>query len=116
MTAPPTVETELHSQIHRVEQQVRWQRQKADALALLPDQEGRVVSRLLVLRNTQANRDAVRVGAGILRAAYPARTADALAAVRGTSSWPGAAIAWINVEGGSARLLDGPPRGVEVGR
>src|SRR6187551_1290353 len=32
------IETELHSQVHRVEQQVRWQRQKADALGLLPDQ------------------------------------------------------------------------------
>ena len=111
-----TIETELHSQVHRVEQQVRWQRQKADALGLLPDQEGRIVSRLLVLRNTQANREAVRGAKGILHAAYPARTTDAVTALRGTSEWQGAAIIWITVEGGRARLLDGPPRGVEVGR
>jgi transcriptional regulator with XRE-family HTH domain len=111
-----TIETEVHSQVHRVEQQVRWQRQKADALALRPDQEGRAVSRLLVVRNTHANRDAIRAGKGIIDAAYPARSTEAVASLRGLSPWPGAAIAWMTVEGGRARLLDGPPRGVEVGR
>jgi HTH-type transcriptional regulator/antitoxin HipB len=111
-----TIETELHSQVHRIEQQVRWQGQKADALALLPDHEGRVVSRLLVLRNTQANRHAIRAAKGIIVAAYPARSAEAVASLRGLSPWPGAAVVWMTVEGGIARLLDGPPRGVEVGR
>jgi hypothetical protein len=111
-----SVETELHSQVRRVEQQVRWQGQKADGLSMLPGHEGRVVSRLLVLRNTQANRDAIRAARGIIEGAYPARTADAVAALRGGSRWPGAAIAWMTVEGGRGRLLDGPPRGVSVGR
>ena len=74
-----TVATELHSQVRRVEQQLRWQVQKADALALQPDQQGRSISRLLVLRNTQATRDVVRAAAATFAAAYPARTADAVA-------------------------------------
>jgi transcriptional regulator with XRE-family HTH domain len=49
-----TVATEIHSQVRRVEQQIRWQVQKADGLGLQPDQAGRSVSRLLMLRNTQA--------------------------------------------------------------
>ena len=64
-----TVATELHSQLRRLEQQIRWQTQKADALATHADQQGRSVSRLLVLRNTQAIRDAVRAGAATLAAA-----------------------------------------------
>ncbi len=38
-----SVETELHSQVRRVEQQVRWQGQKADGLSMLPGHEGRRV-------------------------------------------------------------------------
>jgi transcriptional regulator with XRE-family HTH domain len=111
-----TVETELHSQLRRLEQQVRRQAQKADALAALPEQQGRAVSRLLVLRNTQAIRDALKAGAAALGAAYPARTADAVAAVRNGTRWPGPAVAWMTVEQGRARLLDAPPRGISVGR
>ena len=111
-----TLETEFSSQMRRVEQQVRWQGQKADALALLPDQAGRAVSRLLIVRNTQANRDAIRAASGILRAAFPARSADAVASLRGVAPWPGAAIVWMDVERGRARRLDGPPRGMTVGR
>jgi transcriptional regulator with XRE-family HTH domain len=111
-----TVATELHSQLRRVEQQVRWQAQKADALAALPDQQGRHVGRLLVLRNTQAMRDVVRAAAVSLAAAYPARSSDAVTSLRGETPWPGAAVAWMNVEAGRARLLDGPPRGVAPGR
>ena len=57
-----TVATELQSRLLRVEQQVRWHQQKADALMSLPEYAERRVSRLLVLRNTQAIRDAVRIG------------------------------------------------------
>jgi hypothetical protein len=39
-----------------------------------------------------------------------------VAALRGEAPWPGSAIAWMQLERGSARLLDGPPRGVAVGR
>ncbi len=115
-TGDATVATELHSQVRRVEQQLRWQMQKADALALQADQQGRSVSRLLVLRNTQATRDVVRAAAATFAAAYPARTADAVTSLRHGTPWPGPAIAWMRIDGGGARLLDGPPRGIAVGR
>jgi transcriptional regulator with XRE-family HTH domain len=111
-----TVATELHSQVRRVEQQIRWQIQKADALALQPDQEGRSVSRLLVLRNTQATREVIRAASATISAAYPARTVDAIAALREGAPWPGAALVWMRVDGGGAVLLDGPRRGISVGR
>ena len=115
-TGDATVATELHSQVRRVEQQIRWQVQKADALASQADQQGRSISRLLVLRNTQATRDVVRAAAATFAAAYPARTADAVTSLRHGTAWPGPAIAWMRIDGGGARLLDGPPRGIAVGR
>ena len=111
-----TVETELHSQLRRIEQQVRWQTQKADALASQPDQHGRSVSRLLVLRNTHAIRVVVTAGTATLAAAYPARSRDAVDSLRSGVAWPGSAIAWMTIDGGRARLLDTPPRGITVGR
>jgi len=115
-SGPDTVATEIHSQLRRVEQQIRWAVQKTDALAELPDGQGRRVERLLVVRNTAAMRDVVRAGAATLAASYPARAGDALASLRGTAPWPGAAMVWATVERGEARLLGGPPRGVTVGR
>ena len=111
-----TVATELHSQVRRVEQQIRWQMQKADALALQPDQQGRPISRLLVLRNTQATRDVARTAAATFTSVYPARTADAVGSLREGTVWPGAAVVWMRVDAAGAVLLDGPPRGVPVGR
>ena len=111
-----TVVTELHSQVRRVEQQIRWHTQKADALALQSDQEGRSVSRLLVLRNTQATRDVVRAAMAVFAAAYPARSVDAIAAIREGAPWPGPAVIWMRVDGRGAALLDTPPRGISVGR
>ncbi len=111
-----TVASEMQSQLRRVEQQVRWSAQKADALAALPEQVGRRVSRLLVLRNSAAMRDVVRAAASTLAAAYPAPCAEAVASLTGPAPWPGPAIVWANVERGSARLLGGPPRGIVVGR
>ena len=108
--------TELNSQLRRVEQQIRWSTQKADALAALPEFAGERVGRLLVVRNTAAMRDVVRTAAGTLSAAYPARAVDALASLTGEAPWPGAAMIWANVEGGRARILDGAPRGIVVGR
>jgi transcriptional regulator with XRE-family HTH domain len=113
---PTLLATELHSQLRRVEQQVRWAVQKEEALALLPDHAGRQVSRLLVLRNTAATREAVQAAARTLRAAYPARAADALTSLTGGAPWPGPTVLWAIVERGAARLMDGPPRGIVVGR
>ncbi len=113
---PDVVTVEIHSQLRRVEQQIRWASQKADALARLPELEGQHVSRLLVLRNTSAMREVGRVAAETLGAAYPGRAADAVAALRGTAPWPGSAIVWADVTRGAAHLLERPPRGVAVGR
>jgi len=113
---PDTVATELQSQLRRVEQQIRWSQEKAGALGALPEQERRRVGRLLVVRNTHAIREVMRAAEATMRAAYPARTQDAAAALTGTDPWPGAAIAWMNLDHGVATLLDGTPRGVRVGR
>ncbi len=113
---PDVVAVEIHSQLRRVEQQIRWATQKADALAALPEQERRRVHRLLVLRNTAATREVGRLAADTLGAAYPGRSADAVAALRGTAPWPGRAVIWATVERGEAHLLDGPPRGIAMGR
>ena len=110
------VPTELQSELRRVEQQIRWSVQKADALAATPELAGDRVSRLLVVRNTAAMRETVRAAARTLAAAYPARAADAVASLTADRPWPGAALLWANVEPGQARILDGPPRGVTVGR
>ena len=113
---PDTVATELQSQLRRVEQQVRWARQKADALAELPAYQDRHVSQLLVLRNTHAMREVARAAHETLTTAYPARTREAVAALRGEARWPGSAIVWMRVDQGIAYLLDAPPRGVTLGR
>lgn len=113
---PATVSTELQSQLRRVEQQIRWAAQKTDALAAMTEQEGRRVSRLLVLRNTAAMREVARAASETLAAAYPARTTDAVASLTTDVTWPGAAIVWMTVERGTARLLDGPPRDMALGR
>ena len=114
--AHDVVVTELHSQIRRVEQQIRRSVQKADALAAMPEFTGQRVGRLLVVRNTAALRDVGRAATHTFAAAYPARAEDALASLAGTKPWPGAAVLWANVERGRAALLDGPPRGIQVGR
>lgn len=113
---PDTIASELQSQLRRVEQQIRWCTQKTDALAILPEQAGRRTSRLLVLRNTAAMREVVRAATETMRAAYPSRTADAIASLTGAAPWPGPSVVWMTVERGRATLLDGVPRGVAVGR
>ena len=90
--------------------------EKADALAALPAQHGRRVSQLMVLRNTHALREVARAAHETLGAVYPAATRDAVTALRGETRWPGSAIVWMRVERGRATLLDGPPRGVGLGR
>ena len=110
------VATELHSQLPRVEQQVRWSTQKADALGAMPEHAGATVSRLLVVRNTVAMREIARTAQSTLVAAYPGRVADALGSLTAEAPWPGPTLVWAIVERGDARLMDGPPRGVTVGR
>ena len=54
---------------------------------------------------------------GNARVRVPVRTADVHAALTTADApWPGPGIVWADVEGGRARILERPPRGVGVGR
>lgn len=117
LRGPDSVVTEAHSLLARVEQQIRWANEKADAVAGLPGFGGRRVCRLLLLRNTSANRDVVRSAPQVFEAAYPGRASDAYDALTQESGrFPDAALLWVEVRGTSSRLLARPPRGVGVGR
>jgi transcriptional regulator with XRE-family HTH domain len=115
------VACEAQSELRRLEQQVRWSRAKADALALARQGDAdrtpeRMVGRLLLLRSTERTRAIVSLYSGLVAAAYPARTRDAYAALTGTAPWPGDALIWCRVQSGRATVLEGPPRGIGVGR
>ena len=106
---PALVASELESDLRRIEQLLRWSQEKA---ASLPSADGwaswsavpsPVVSRLLIVRHTRANRAAVADARRQLRDAFPADPQDALDALHGTARWPGAALVW-------ARLDANPPR------
>ena len=110
---------EVQSWLRRLEQLVRWSGQKADSLGSSTLVGGRptpLVSGLLVVRSTDANRTVARAYEAVMRTAYPARTADAVASLREGEPWPGAAIVWVRMDGSIVHLLDGPPRGVALGR
>ena len=115
------VATEVQSRMDRLEQQVRWAQDKAHSLPsaelwrFLP--AAPTISRLLVLRSTVATRELARRFQATLGSAYPARTADVhRALVAGMVPWPGAGILWADVHGDTVRILDRPPRGVDLGR
>lgn len=104
--------TELQSEMRRLEQVIRWQAAKARAL---PSWEGFVhlgeeprISQLLIVRRTRATRAVAAQFERQLRAAFPTHPDDAVAALTGTSPWPGgAALAWMVVDGTGARLVPG---------
>ena len=112
------VAVESESTLRRIEQQVRWATAKADGLAADRHRLGlhAPVSRLLLLRTTVTNRRIAATYADVLQVAYPARSADAYAALTGVARWPGPAIIWCQTSGVSATLLAQPPRGIAVGR
>jgi hypothetical protein len=74
------------------------------------------VDRLPVLRSTQANRSIPEEFEQTLASAYPARARDVAAGLRGEGRWPGSGIVWVVREGSRTHLMDGPPRGVRLGR
>ena len=119
---PVAIASEVQSELRRLEQQVRWNNEKADGLAARLAEEaspgsGPAVSRLLVLRSTISTRAIAARFEATLAAAYPARAADVYQALTSESApWPGAGIAWMRVERGQALLLRHPPRGVRLGR
>ena len=75
------------------------------------------VGRLLLLRVTRTTHEVVASAPAMFAAAYPGRTADAVAALTGADlAFPDPAIVWIDLRGTASRILDGPPRGIAVGR
>jgi transcriptional regulator with XRE-family HTH domain len=122
------IATEVHSDLRRVEQQIRWAHLKAEALAerLAEDRrladlhpadrqpEGPVlVSRLLILRSTVRTRTLVRDLAATFASEYPAEPADALRALSAPDlPWPGPALLFARVDGSAVNLFArrGPPR------
>lgn len=120
--SPIAIASEVQSEIRRLEQQVRWNNEKAHGLAARLSEEfapgpGPVVSRLLVLRSTTSTRDVANRYQATLAAAYPARTEDVVRALTTAAApWPGAGIVWMSLNAGQALLLGHPPRGVRLGR
>lgn len=110
--SPTRVIGEAQSEFRRLEEQVRWFAEKAEAIAT----DGRPASRLLIVRSTVATREIARRYEAILRTAYPARTSDVVAALTGEAPWPGDGVVWMRLEGGIAELLRHPPRGAPIGR
>src|SRR5690349_15397371 len=115
------VATEFQSEFRRLDQEVRWNTEKGEGLATKMSQEDGdrpwIGSRLLVVRSTVSTRAVAKQYEATLRAAYPARTRDVLDALTtATAAWPGPGLVWMIVEAGKARMLDGPARGVRVGR
>ena len=114
------VAVEVQSQMRRLEQQLRWSNEKADALPSADfwrfvDPAPRV-ERLLVLRSTRANRELASRFHNSLTTAYPALTSAAYDSLTSDAApWPGSAVMWAAVEGDAARILDRPPRSVSLG-
>lgn len=93
------IATEFESIPRRLEQMIRWARAKADALESAAGYpfgmtQPPVVHRLLVLRETRANRSLVASFRETVSAAYPSDPWRSLAALRGETSWPGSAVVW----------------------
>ncbi len=116
------IASEINSQVGRLEQQLRWHREKELSLPsseLWPFAAATgppVTSRLQVLRSTAGNRDLANQFEATFASAYPARARDVVDALTTGTAWPGPGIVWMRVEGSDVKLLDGPPRGVRLGR
>ena len=109
------VACECHSELRRLEIVIRRLGEKADALAGQLDASP-TVSRLLLLRSTAATRATARAYEATLTAAFPGRTAAAVASLRRGGEWPGPTIVWARLQAGRAEILEGPPRRLTVGR
>jgi hypothetical protein len=120
--SPIAIASEVQSELRRLEQQVRWNNEKADGLAARLAEEaapapGPTVSRLLILRSTTSTREIARRYEATLAAAYPARAEDVFRALTTPSApWPGAGIIWMRLDSRGAALLSHPPREVRLGR
>lgn len=115
------VATELHSEVHRLEQEIRWAADKARSLdsshlRRAGSEPEPIVSTMLVLRSTATTRAVARQFEATLGAAYPAQTSLAVSSLRAGTAWPGPSLVWIRIQADDIEILDGPPRGVSVGR
>ena len=111
---PVLVVGEAQSQFRRLEQQLRWSSEKANAFrAADPTQE---VAKLLLLRSTVATRGIVNQFAATISTAYPARSIEIFDALTNDAPLPGDGILWVRLDGAVAEILSRPPRGVVVGR
>ncbi|MBI2764157.1 MAG: helix-turn-helix transcriptional regulator [Chloroflexi bacterium] len=105
------VATEVQSDLRRLEQLLRWSREKADALpswagwSRLGEEPD--VSMLLVVRRTRATQQLAREFGRQLRVAYPAHPDDAVSALTGVVPWPGSALVWARIDADRVRLLSG---------
>ena len=121
-TIPVVVAVEIQSELRRLEQLVRWSNQKRDALPsadlwqIAAAANSPPVSALLVVRSTRATRAVVSDHPEQLRALYPAHAAGIHVALTTDAPWPGAGLLWASVDGGRARLMSRPPRGMGLGR
>ena len=121
---PRIVSIEAHSEIRRLEALIRSAIDKSESLPssdlwpfLSAGTARPPIHRVLLLRSTAANREIARSFAATLSAAYPAGTAEVVAALLDPDrAWQGSGIIWARVEQGEATILPGVPRGVTVGR
>jgi transcriptional regulator with XRE-family HTH domain len=117
------VPTEIHSLLGTIELLLRRASDKAESLPsadfwpFASADGGLLVSRLLVVRSTRANREIARRYRHLLAAAYPHRANEIYQSlVEPSIAWPGPGMLWAAVEHDRARILDRPPRGVSLGR
>ncbi len=116
---PLLVVSEAQSTLRRLEQQIRWAEEKSSSIGssdLVGPGPLPAVSKLLILRSTATTRDLARAFEATLRTAYPAPSRAAVASLLDGAAWPGASIVWIRIDGDRVDVLDGPPRGVVLGR
>jgi transcriptional regulator with XRE-family HTH domain len=116
------VAIEVHSEIRRLEQLLRWANEKRNALPsaelwqFVAADARPTVSGLLVVRSTQTTRSLVDQHAATFEAAFPAPAGAVWASLTAEAPWPGSGLLWTSVRDGRAKILDRPPRGVAFGR
>jgi transcriptional regulator with XRE-family HTH domain len=116
------VAIEVHSELRRLEQLLRWTREKQGALPsaeiwqFAAEGGPPSVSGLLVLRSTPTTRALAEQHVATFEASYPSRAALVWASLVGVAPWPGPGLIWASVRDGRATILDRPPRGVRFGR
>ncbi len=103
------IATEIVSELRRIEQLIRWSKEKANSL---PSWDGwsrlpgpPAVSQLLILRRTRANATLAREFERQLRLAWPGHPGDALASLMGSEAWPGPTLLWVATSTSHHRFL-----------